>query len=52
MKWGVFLDFNRILKKQKLYEDGKDTLHEVTIESYNDAFEVEFTHIALTGLKG
>jgi Fic family protein len=38
------LDFKRILTKQKLYEDGKDTLHEVTIESYNDAFEVEFTH--------
>jgi len=38
------LDFNRILEKQKLYEDGKDTLHEVTIESYNNAFEVEFTH--------
>lgn len=38
------MDFNRILVKQKLYEDGKDTLHEVTIESYNDAFEVEFTH--------
>lgn len=38
------MDFNRILVKQKRYEDGKDTLHEVTIESYNDAFEVEFTH--------
>ena len=38
------MDFNRILAKQKLYEDGRDTLHEVTIESYNDAFEVEFTH--------
>ncbi len=38
------MDFNRILEKQKLYEDGKDTLHEVTIESYNGAFEVEFTH--------
>lgn len=38
------MDFNRILEKQKLYEAGKDTLHEVTIESYNDAFEVEFTH--------
>jgi Fic family protein len=38
------LDFKRILEKQKLYEEGKDTLHEVTIESYNNAFEVEFTH--------
>lgn len=27
-----------------MYEEGKDTLHEVTIESYNNAFEVEFTH--------
>lgn len=44
MKRGGILDFNRILKKQKIYEDGKDTLHAVTIESYNDAFEVEFTH--------
>lgn len=38
------MDFKRILEKQKLYENGKDTLHEVTVESYNDAFEVEFTH--------
>lgn len=38
------MDFNRILEKQKLYEDGKDTLHKVTVESYNNAFEVEFTH--------
>ncbi|MHB8065449.1 MAG: hypothetical protein ACYDG2_23020 [Ruminiclostridium sp.] len=38
------MDFNRILEKQKLYEDGKDSLHTVTIESYNDAFEIEFTH--------
>ena len=38
------MDFNKILEKQKLYEDGKDALHTVTIESYNDAFEVEFTH--------
>ncbi|EMS72714.1 Fic family protein [Ruminiclostridium cellobioparum] len=38
------MDFKRILEKQKLYEEGKDTLHEVTIESYNNAFEVEFTH--------
>jgi Fic family protein len=38
------LDYNRILKKQKLYEDGKDTLHVVTMESYDNAFEVEFTH--------
>ncbi len=38
------MDFKRLLEKQKLYEAGKDTLHEVTIESYNNAFEVEFTH--------
>ncbi len=38
------MDFKGILEKQKLYEEGKDTLHEVTIESYNNAFEVEFTH--------
>lgn len=38
------MDFKRLLEKQKLYEEGKDTLHEVTIESYNNAFEVEFTH--------
>ena len=38
------MDFKRISEKQKLYEDGKSTLHEVTIESYNNAFEVEFTH--------
>lgn len=38
------MDFIRILEKQKLYEEGKDTLHEVTIESYNNAFEVEFAH--------
>jgi Fic family protein len=38
------LDFNRILEKQKLYENGKDALHEVTVESYNNAFAVEFTH--------
>ena len=38
------MDFKTLLEKQKLYEEGKDTLHEVTIESYNNAFEVEFTH--------
>ncbi|WFR55829.1 Fic family protein [Anaerocolumna sp. AGMB13025] len=38
------MDFNRILEKQKVYQNGKNTLHEVTVESYNDAFEVEFTH--------
>ena len=38
------MDFNRILEKQKLYEAGKDALHTVTIESYNNAFELEFTH--------
>jgi Fic family protein len=38
------LDFDRISKKYKLYEDGKEVLHEVTIESYDDAFELEFTH--------
>lgn len=38
------MDLKRILEKQKLYEEGKDTLHEVTIECYNNAFEVEFTH--------
>ncbi len=38
------MDFKGILEKQKLYEAGRDTLHEVTIESYNNAFEIEFTH--------
>jgi len=38
------MDSNKILEKQKLFEDGKYTLHEVTVESYNDAFEVEFAH--------
>ncbi len=38
------MDLKIISEKQKLYEDRKDTLHEVTIESYNNAFEVEFTH--------
>ncbi len=38
------MDFKRISEKQKSYDDGKNTLHEVTIESYNNAFEVEFTH--------
>lgn len=38
------MDFNKIFEKQKIYEAGKDTLHEVTIESYNNAFEIEFTH--------
>ena len=38
------MDFKKLLVKQKLCEEGKDTLHEVTIESYNNAFEVEFTH--------
>lgn len=38
------MDLKRISEKQKLYEDGKDTLHEVTIESYNNTFEIGFTH--------
>ncbi len=33
------MDFKRILEKQYLYEEGKDTLHEVTIEAYNNVLQ-------------
>ena len=38
------MSFERILEKHKILEAGKDALHNVTIESFNDAFEIEFTH--------
>jgi Fic family protein len=38
------MGFERILEKQKIYETEKDKLHNITIESFENAFEVEFTH--------
>jgi len=38
------LDINKLLAKQRQYELGKDKLSKVTTESYNAAFDLEFTH--------
>lgn len=38
------MDLSAVLEKQKRYEAEKRTFPEVTIESYEKAFEIEFTH--------
>ncbi len=38
------MDFYSVLEKQKVYANKKNRLHQVTIASYSDAFDVEFAH--------
>lgn len=38
------MDLSKVLEKQKEYEAAKDTFSEMTIASYEKAFEVEYTH--------
>lgn len=38
------MDLSKVLEKQKEYEAAKDTFSGMTIASYENAFEVEYTH--------
>ena len=38
------MDLNRILEKQKLYNQGKNKIDAVTLSSYEKDFELTFTH--------
>lgn len=38
------MNYPELLRKKALYEQGKGTLPEVTVNSYMQAFELEFTH--------
>jgi hypothetical protein len=38
------MDYSGLLRKRALYEQGKDALPEVTVKSYAQAFELEYTH--------
>lgn len=44
IKGGIIVDISMILEKQKMYEAQKGTFPEATIESYEKAFEIEYTH--------
>lgn len=38
------MDYQELLRKSALYEQAKDTLPEITVKSYVQAFELEYTH--------
>lgn len=38
------MDYPRLLRKKALYEQAKDTLPEITVKSYVQAFDLEYTH--------
>lgn len=38
------MDYPELLRKKALYEQAKDTLPEITVKSYVQAFELEYTH--------
>lgn len=38
------MDYPELLRKKALFEQAKDTLPEVTVKSYMQAFELEYTH--------
>lgn len=38
------VDYQELLRKKALYEQTKDTLPEITVKSYMQAFELEYTH--------
>lgn len=38
------MNYPELLRKKALYEQGKDSLPEVTTNSFMQAFELEFTH--------
>lgn len=38
------MDYPQLMRKKALYEQAKDTLPEVTVKSYVQAFELEYTH--------
>lgn len=38
------MDYPELLRKKALFEQAKDTLPEITVKSYVQAFELEYTH--------
>jgi len=38
------VDYSELLRKKALYDQAKDTLPEITVKSYVQAFELEYTH--------
>lgn len=38
------MDFERLLKKKELYQQGKEYIPQITVASYEQAFEIEYTH--------
>lgn len=40
----VSVDFERLLKKKELYQQGKEYIPQITVTSYEQAFEIEYTH--------
>lgn len=38
------MDFERLLKKKELYQQGKEYIPQITVTSYEQAFEIEYTH--------
>lgn len=38
------MNYNALLEKKDLYEQDKDSIPELTAESYRQAFEIEYTH--------
>ncbi len=38
------MDYQELLQKKALYDQGKDTLQEVTAKSYAQVFELEYTY--------
>ena len=40
----VVMDFERLLKKKELYQQGKEYIPQITVASYEQAFEIEYTH--------
>ncbi|MCD9024666.1 Fic family protein [Cohnella silvisoli] len=38
------MDYTELLRKKALYDRGKHTLPEVTVKTYTQAFELEYTH--------
>lgn len=38
------MDFERLLKKKELCQQGKEYIPQITVASYEQAFEIEYTH--------
>ena len=38
------MDYQKLIRKRNIYQQGKYTIPELTISSYEQAFEIEYTH--------